>query len=361
MVRRSRTSELGRNVKGRRPRRLATLVALLSLTVGACGGGGEQAQEESTPQESPAPEASTRSIWVVNTDAENVYRLDAESHELVAVIDLNAYFPASIAAGAGAIWVGNSGEDTVTRIDPATNEISAQIDPGVVEDVAFAEDALWVSQQEENSVAKIDPATNDVAEVVELPDENWAGEILFAEGSLWVGPAYGEGDIHRVDVESGEVVASITVDSTVWDFAYGEGFVWAVSVGTDKIYKIDPATNELVDEIEPEERPWRIAVGHGSLWVASIGRLSKMDPTTGEFSTVFADISTEIGDPEVVEVSEDAVWVAAGDQIFRVDPESVQVTDTIDLQGLQAGPAAGPTPSPGAAVQALGPQALLFD
>ncbi len=355
---RLKTSALGRNGIVRRSRLLPALLALLSLTVAACGSG--QTPQEGPPQGSPTPKAPTQSMWVVNTEGENVYRLDANSHELLAVIDLNAYFPAAIAAGADAIWVGNSGADTVTRIDPATNKISAQIEPGAVEDLVFAEDALWVTQREENSVAKIDPATNEVTEVIELPGDNWAGKILFAEGSLWVGPSYKAGDIHRVDIESGEVVGSIPVDSTVWDLAYGEGFVWAVSVETDEIYKIDPATNELVGEIQPEERPWRIAVGHGSVWVASASRLSQMDPATGEFSP--ADTGTDIfGDPEVVEVSEDAVWVAAGDQIYRVDPESVQVTDTIDLQKLQVGPTAGPTPSPGDGVQTLGPHALLFD
>ena len=56
--------------------------------------------------------------------------------------------PTAIAVGAGAVWVANTEAGTISRIDPATNEVGDTIELGAAPaGLVVANGLLWVSVQ----------------------------------------------------------------------------------------------------------------------------------------------------------------------------------------------------------------------
>ena len=56
--------------------------------------------------------------------------------------------PSAIASGSGAVWVANTAARTVSRIDPATDEVVATIEIGnAPAGIVFSDGLVWVAVQ----------------------------------------------------------------------------------------------------------------------------------------------------------------------------------------------------------------------
>ena len=210
------------------------------------------------------------------------------------------------AAADGSVWFPLEDRGQVARVDAATGEIQALIevgDPSAVQDlmsdphgVAAGDAGIWVANAAERSVGRIDPATNTVAESIPVPVVPYA--LALDGGTLWV-TSFLDDRVVRVDLETGEIVADISVPKPT-GIAIGFDAVWVVEHRDDTIARIDPDTNEVVEEITLGER------GPNDLCGMCV---------------------------ENVVVGDDAVWTAnnEGRSVSRIDPDSNKVTATIDL------------------------------
>jgi YVTN family beta-propeller protein len=91
-------------------------------------------------------EAAGDPIWVANSAADTVSRIDPQDGAVVPVRVGEG--PTAIAVAPGAVWVVNSGDGTLSRIDPETNEEEQRVTIGnVPAGIAFAEGLLWVTVQ----------------------------------------------------------------------------------------------------------------------------------------------------------------------------------------------------------------------
>ena len=210
------------------------------------------------------------------------------------------------AAAEGSVWFPLEDRGQVARVDAASGEIQALIeigDPSAIPDlmsdphaVAAGDAGIWVTNAAERSVGRIDPATNTVAESIPLQVVPYA--LALDGGTLWV-TSFLDDRVVRVDLESGEVVADISVPKPT-GIAIGFDGVWVVNHRDDTIARIDPDTNKVVEEIGLGER------GPNDLCGMCV---------------------------ENVVVGDDAVWTAnnEGRSVSRIDPKSNKVTATIDL------------------------------
>lgn len=57
-------------------------------------------------------------VWVLDTSAGTVTRIDAQTFESDSPIRVGGT-PVDIAIGLGAVWVGNQADGTISKIDPA--------------------------------------------------------------------------------------------------------------------------------------------------------------------------------------------------------------------------------------------------
>jgi YVTN family beta-propeller protein len=70
--------------------------------------------------------AADRDIWVANTLAGTVSRIDATVNQVVQTIDVGTG-PAGIAAGDGSIWVADASASTLSVLSPVSVQLVATI------------------------------------------------------------------------------------------------------------------------------------------------------------------------------------------------------------------------------------------
>jgi YVTN family beta-propeller protein len=91
-------------------------------------------------------EAAGEPIWVANSAADTVSRIDPQDGSVVPVRVGEG--PSAIAVTPDAVWVVNSGDGTLSRIDPETNEEEGTVPIGQAPvGIGFAEGLLWVTVQ----------------------------------------------------------------------------------------------------------------------------------------------------------------------------------------------------------------------
>ncbi|MGH2652128.1 MAG: hypothetical protein ACRDHK_13080, partial [Actinomycetota bacterium] len=144
-------------------------------------------------------------------------------------------------------------------------------------------------------------------------------------------------------------------DGAVCSVVYGEGAVWVAVTregpsGPDTVLRIDPETDEIVATISVDAVPgWEVGgagmtIGAGSVWVTGsvedpsdppIGIdavLVRIDPASNQVSATIPLGGGEGGD---VVVDDSGVWVAVGDEeqgeLVRVDPSTNQVVARIPI------------------------------
>jgi glutamine cyclotransferase len=122
-----------------------------------------------------------------------------------------------VAADAGTAFDGRHlyqiAEDRIHKIDPTTGEILSTIPaPGAGGDsgLAWAEGTLWVGQYRARKIHQIDPRTGAVLRTLE--SNRFVTGVTWVDGELWHGTWEGDdSDIRRVDPETGEVLARLTM------------------------------------------------------------------------------------------------------------------------------------------------------
>jgi hypothetical protein len=140
--------------------------------------------------------------------------------------------------------------------------------------------------------------------------------------------------------------ASIDIGGTPWQIRATDDSIWA-SVG-QQLVRIDPATNEVTQRIDvpdagsscPEctggdRGSWSFAIDGQEAWVAfHVDGASLVRRLDLEDGRIIADVPLEASGGEDVTVAFGAVWVSTchSSRVFRIDPASNEVTDTVDVE-----------------------------
>ncbi|MGL6244633.1 Vgb family protein [Pseudomonas sp.] len=152
-----------------------------------------------------------KNVWFAS--GEKLNALDPESGKTLRSID--------VAAHAGTAFDGQHlfqiAEDRIQKIDPASGRVLATIPaPGGGGDsgLAWAEGTLWVGQYQERKIHQIDPDTGKILRTIE--SNRFVTGVTWVEGALWHGTWEGEeGELRRVDPNTGEVLESLTLPTGV--------------------------------------------------------------------------------------------------------------------------------------------------
>lgn len=189
------------------------------------------------------------SLWVANCEDANLYRINLDTAEVEAMIATGIANPkgeTNVVAGAGSIWVPSDAEGKIARIDPETNEVIATVDVAPQTFfLAYGLDALWAVSSEGQSIERIDPATNKVTGTAELGKQ--PGFLAAGEGAVWV-QEQGDGTVARIDPETVTVTGRIKVgDSLLYgDINTGGGTVWLRTTDDQTFVAIDAETLEIL-------------------------------------------------------------------------------------------------------------------
>ena len=179
---------------------------------------------------------------------------------------------------------------------------------------------------------------------LELPDEpDW---MVDAFGSLWT--IKGNGDIVRIDPDSGEVLAEISPpgdfdEPLCQGIGASEDAIWACPARGDpegRVVRIDPETNKVVSELKTRKMidQGRLISAAGNLWLLGEGgdRLIGIDLKTereaaevklGETCTDLAGGSTETL----------FVMCPIDGHVLRVDPKTAEIVGEGEFPGVRTG------------------------
>jgi hypothetical protein len=234
--------------------------------------------------------ASDNAVWVTrynSSDSNNVIRellrIDPATNTIVARTPLDVT-PHFIALGQGALWILARENNSVLRVDTETNQVVAKIDVSLPLSITVGEGAVWVSNGPSTSpsgpvkrtVTKIDPATNAVVGTFDI-NENTV-YIAAGEGSVWVDNAV-TSEVLRVDPTTFEVTARIPV-SLGAVITVGDGSAWGHNGQTRVLSQIDPATNAIVATYPDGGLGGPVAVADGVVWIAdsTVNQVIRIDP-----------------------------------------------------------------------------------
>jgi YVTN family beta-propeller protein len=251
--------------------------------------------------------AGDGAVWVANSNAGTVARIDPETRSAVETIPVGTA-PSGLAVGGGAVWVANNYDGTVSRIDPTVDRVVQTIAVGnAPTGVAVGEGSVWVANSSDGTLSQIDEVTGAVTDTIALGGPGAAG-VAVGEGAVWVSDEPGD-RVLRVDPQSDQVTASINVGSGPTAIAVGFGSVWVANSLDGTLSRIDPATGEVGETIAVGDGAGAIAVGSGGLWVSNqyAGTVSRIDPRTGTVTRMIT-----VGNrPLALAIADGLVWVSA--------------------------------------------------
>ena len=230
--------------------------------------------------------AAGGTVWSVDR-TQLVSRIDPASRRVRTVATLGGE-SSYIWAAAGSVWVADDGPQTLLRLDPGTGNVLARASTGNgTSALVTAGGTAWILNHRDGTLQRIDLATNAITPLSRLPGDA-PERMVMLDGSLWV---TGRGtDLLRVDPATGAVQATIDVGAGAihLEAAGGDVFVCAPTTDDDlrglpildRVLRVDPDTNSITATIRPTSRVVvnGLASDGSSVWIADTvgGRLYRL-------------------------------------------------------------------------------------
>jgi streptogramin lyase len=239
------------------------------------------------------PAVDRGAVWVPNTLAGTVSRVDAVDHRVAATVKLgrpavgNGYLDSAAVAGGG-VWVARDFAAEIDRVDPRTNRVAKRIAvaprPG---GLATGGGFVWAFHFQGSSVTRIDAATG-AKRVFTVPGALGTG-LAYAAGAVWL-LTQTPSALIELDPDTGAVRARIAIAphgpprhaiADTWWVAAGGGSLWLANPNYDRVTRVDIATAKVRASIPvPVAAPFGVVFFHGAVWVAGSGKVVRVDPAS---------------------------------------------------------------------------------
>jgi Tol biopolymer transport system component len=207
--------------------------------------------------------------------------IDPTTNAVVATIDLQASHPADVAIDGAGVWVmsfgfGESRKMEVSRVDPATDEVVATIPLDSWYGHHLFSVGGWIVAQTnagapgehdampEGVLNVIDPETSTEVRTIPVGPSAWP---VAGDGALWLATG---NVLERIDLSTGQVLASYKVSNTGDALGFGEGGVWFIDPeGRNVVRRFNPSlgTVDLSVVLPSDVTPIAMTTSPGSLWV----------------------------------------------------------------------------------------------
>ena len=118
-------------------------------------------------------------------------------------------------------------------------------------DAGTAFDGRFLYQVTADRIHKIDPESGTVVASIPAPGGGKDSGLAWAEGTLWVGQ-YRDRKIHQIDPETGRILSTIESDRFVTGVTFCDGDLWHGSMEDDRseLRRIDKKSGEVLEALE---------------------------------------------------------------------------------------------------------------
>ena len=205
--------------------------------------------------------------------------------------------------------------------------------------------AVWLSNPPSRQIYRLDPESGETVATVSVPQGPCAATD-FGFGALWTITCDKLG-LAKIDPATNEVTkyVALRVGAALYggeaSIGVGEGAVWVVlqraGCGSCLLGRIDPRSLRVVRRIPLRDGTAAVRVGEGAVWVTNPDKslVQKIDPRSNRVVA-----TTPVGPtPRFLAVGEGGVWTLnQGDgSVTRIDPASSEVTATVPAEVIGEG------------------------
>jgi streptogramin lyase len=191
---------------------------------------------------------------------------------------------------------------------------------------AVAFDSVWVACRADGEVLRVDAESGDVQ--ARIPAQG-AVAVTADDTAVWA-VSRDHGSVYRVDPEANEIAGEVVLSGdTPYVWARG-GFVWAGG-GSTEIVRIDPETMEVAGRVQVGDGASDIVEDGDTLLVVCHRdhTLWRVDPAT-DTATKLSDLPGDT--PERLVLAEGALWATGrGTDLLRLDPATGKTRETIEI------------------------------
>jgi ABC-type transport system substrate-binding protein/class 3 adenylate cyclase len=214
------------------------------------------------------------SFWVTDLAAPRVVRIDKRtgvpSEFFFGVDEDDQDVAHDVAVGAGSVWLARPDVPEVVRLDAETGEVQARLDI-TAWGVSFGGGGLWYWR--EGWLGHVDAVTNqETFPPVQLSSDTWLGNIYVGGGDAWTALS-SVGQVWRVS-RSGHQT-NYSLQPGVGEMIATERTMWVTNEHTGVLTGIDLVTGQQTHQID---------TGHATLAVAASGEelMVAVGPTVDE-------------------------------------------------------------------------------
>ena len=145
------------------------------------------------------------------------------------------------------VWLARG--ESIVALDPKTGALGRELAVPAHAGTAFDGKHLW--QLADERIQKVDPHSGRVLASIPAPAHGRDSGLTWAEGTLWVGE-YRARKIHQIDAETGAILRTIESDRFVTGVSWTNGELWhaAIAEGEGELRRVDPETGEVLDHLE---------------------------------------------------------------------------------------------------------------
>jgi len=221
--------------------------------------------------------------------------------------------PNAVTVADGTVFVTHRDEPRLTLIDEDTAERRKRRPEVGLGSIELAQDrrGVWVALSTARALVELDPDNGRELNRIDLPSP--PRSVATRSGELWVGlAAAGAGEpetLARVDVDSGQIVASYPVSSRIHSIVATPRGVWVLHRDRPQMTRRDPATGAAEKRVSIGTTRLGDAVyGAGAVWVTSPleDTVSRVDDRSG------AKVSSLVGRrPNGIAARGSQVWVSS--------------------------------------------------
>jgi hypothetical protein len=115
-----------------------------------------------------------------------------------------------------------------------------------------------------------------------------------------------------------------------WQLGTGFDSLWVSREYPDTVERLDPVTGEIVASIEVDSQPFKLQEADGRMWVRTANAFVAIDPSTNTITDTLA--KSDVGpDANRSWATDGGLWICDGTRVHRYDPTSVELVATADL------------------------------
>jgi DNA-binding SARP family transcriptional activator/DNA-binding beta-propeller fold protein YncE len=206
-------------------------------------------------------------VWAATGGFGEVVRIDPEVGAVAQRIPLgeagDPVVPSvpSVGVGDGRVWAGVP--EGLARIEPRSGEVVdiVELDSTQALQIAAGGGAVWVTTTA-NRAKRIEASS--ARPTAEFYAGGWVYPVTLGGGAAWVGGLRG---LVKLNPDTGASLSSSTQVKLVTAIAYGEGSLWLTNGDTAEIHRLDPDTGAVVATIPLGGRGDDLVVDRGLVWV----------------------------------------------------------------------------------------------